>query len=189
MDVRVGHTPSRQDLASVLDESVGPTEIPGIGAGTVDDGVEQLLELAGIDPAGEQRDDRGLPAQHVNKMQTSRVAILEALELLEEHDRPALPIAGSDQRQHRRDAAARGDGRIVPSPAGVRVDGELTDRSHHIDLVACRQVVACKGREDAPRKVLDPYPEHPGVGIGTDRISASDVFSAYRRSERDMLAR
>ena len=101
------------------------------------------------------------------------VAVLEVLELLEEHDRPGGPVAvdqrdgalrldlqrGRHDRQHRRDAAAGRDGAVVLGVGRVERGEEAAGRRHHVEHVADLQRAGGVPGERAAGQPLDADPQ------------------------------
>ncbi len=86
MHGRRRHPASLQHRASRLNHLIGPAEKPGIYRTGIDDPVEEGLDLGGVDATLEQRQAPALPAEDVNEMKAVGIAVLQTLELLEEHD-------------------------------------------------------------------------------------------------------
>ena len=136
----------------------------------------------------------------MQELEAGRVAVLEVLELLEEHHRarrpvaveerdPALRFGGQDRRhdrQHRRDAGAGGDHRVVLGVRRVELGGEPTGRGHHLEHVAGLHRLQRVRRERTVGNLLDPDPQR-SADWRADRVVASHLVVGRAPLQREVL--
>ena len=81
-----------------------------------------------------------------------------------------------------------GDGGIVVLRLGIRGDGELAHRGHHVEHVAGPQLFHRPGGEGATAESLDAHAKPRRVGVGADRVGAAHVVAIDHGPQRDVLA-
>ena len=101
----------------------GPHRYHSSTVSTGSEQVEDRREPLGVEPAVEELDVLGLTGQHVDQVEAAREAVLEVLELLEEHDRARAPVA-EEQRHARPGSSSRAlvsseSTGVMPEPAAM----------------------------------------------------------------------
>ena len=131
------------------------------------------------------------------------MAVLEVGELLEEHHRRRGAVAvderdgaarldlehGRHDREHRRDAAARGEGAVVLGVGRVERGEEAAGRGHDVDHVADAQRARRVAGERAAREPLDADAQPPARRRRADRVVAAHLLAVDDRAHREVLAR
>ena len=93
-----------------------------------------------------------------------------------------------DDRQDRRDAAARGERDVVALRRLVERDVEVPHRRHDVERVAGLQLLVRPRREHAARRALDRDPQLVVLHGRADRVRATHVLSVDDRAQRQVLA-
>ncbi len=131
-----------------------------------------------------------------------RIAVLEVLELLEEHHGPAGAVGvdqrdpavglalqrGRDDREDRGDAGPRRDRAVVLGVRRVELGVEPPRRRHHLELVTDLQASDREAGEVAAGQHLDADPQLAVAGGRADRVAAPDVVACHRGPDREVLA-
>ena len=191
-----------QQLPATDHHLVRAAEEPRVDVGDRDERGQDPLEPVAVEPTAEQLDVGGLAGQHVDQVESAGVAVLEVLELLQEHDRlrravavqqrePALglvPQRGGEERDHGRDPAAGGDRHVVLAVRRVERGGEPAGRRHHLELVADLQRLGDELGERSAAEPLHRDPQPALAGRRADRVVAPHVVTDQRRPDRHVLA-
>ncbi len=157
----------------------------------VEPAAEQLLALVGVDPAVVQVDILLLAAEHEDQVQALQVAVFQVFELLAEQRAGAGAVAvqqgdaavelglqgGLDDRQDRRDAAARRHGQVIAMACRVEFDAEVPGGRHHFQGVSGFQLFVGKRRETSAGDTFDGNAQFTVVDPCADRIGAAYFFA------------
>jgi hypothetical protein len=163
------HAGGEQRRLGLVVDAVRPqTKAWSIDAGSTSVG-EELADLLPADPAAVERQVGRLLREHVVQRQPRQVAVLQVLELLEEHRRAELAVAvdqgearaglggehGLHDREDRRDAAAAGDAEVVALGLRVERHEEAALGRHHLDRVARPSATRGSRSRSAARHLAD----------------------------------
>ncbi len=164
-----GHAGREQRLLDLVDHRGRPAHERLVDRRGRDQRGQELLHLGGIDAAVEEIDVLLLAREHVVEAEARQVAVLQVLERLVEHHARLAAVAvdqreararlarerRADQRQHRRDAAARGERDVVLVVVRRQRREESPLGRHHVDRVAGLQRFVDPDREATARHFLD----------------------------------
>ena len=202
MDGFFCHAKAPEGLSRHHHHLVRTAQVPVIHRGVPQKPVVDRPNLVLVNPAGEQRHVRALPAEQMEKLESAPVAILQPFQLLEEHDAVGCAVAKQqrpigkwltlqrcrDQRYHRCDAGSNRDGHSPTRTRGIDIDGEITDRRHHVEHIAGLEISGCVGAEGPSGESLDTHTQLVRVGVGADRIRPADVLVSDEGSDGYMLS-
>ena len=155
MDVMVVGTVGEQHLAGDVGHRERAAQEPLVDVVREDQVIQDAPEPVGVETAGEDLDVEGFLVEHVDELEPVRVAVLQVLEVLQEHDveggavdvdqdraAPGFDLqGGAEDGQHRRDARAGRDGSVPLALTGVQGGGEAAGRRHDVQHVARPEVV------------------------------------------------
>ena len=161
--------------------------------------VEDPGQPVAVEAAGEQLDVLLLAGQHVDQPEPVREAVLQVVQVVEEHHRAVGPVRvdqhhlgarlaledrGHD-RDHRRDARAGRDRDVRLGGRRVERGGEPAGRRHHVELVTDVQRVDDALAEGTAGQLLHADPEQAGARRRADREAAALAVVA---ADRQVLA-
>ncbi|MCY1344698.1 hypothetical protein D9M69_307400 [compost metagenome] len=200
------HASVAQCRLGLVDHRRRPADEGRIDVVHRDQGLEEGGDAAVVKPAVQQVYLLRLARQHVVQREARQVLVLQVFQRLGKDDAVDIAVAvdqreaaarlglqrGADQRQHRRDAAARRKGDIVARCRRIQRHVEAAVRRHHVDHLAGRDGVVEMGRK---QPVLDQLHRHAQFALcvivlhrRADRIRAPQVLAVDRCLQRQELA-
>ncbi|MNP07572.1 hypothetical protein D3C76_996010 [compost metagenome] len=202
MDALRWHALGLEAVAHGLGHFLRAADEGGVEGLDVEPAAEQLLALLGVDPAVVQVDVLLLAAEHEDQVQALQVAVLQVFQLLAEQRAGAGAVAvqqgdaavgfgfqgGLDDRQDRRDPAARGHGQVVAVASRVEFDAEMPGRRHHFQGVPGLELFVGKRRKASTDHTLDRDTQFTVVDPGADRIGAAYFFAVQSGAHHQVLA-
>ena len=193
---------SRRSARASCDHPERPAQVPlvdGRPAAPARRAARRAAPRPGAPPAAHRL---GLAREDVDELQPARVPVLQVLELLDEHDRVGAAVAvdhraaaagllredGRDDRDDRRDPAARGDERVVARWRRVELRPEAAGGRHHVEQVADPQPVRDVRGERPPGRWRTPTASSPLRRGRADRVRAPHLLAVLLAHDRHVLA-
>jgi hypothetical protein len=202
MDAFVRHAFGFQAVAHGFGHLLRAADERGVEGFDVDPAREQLLAFLGVDPTVVQVDILLFAAEHEDQVQTLQVAVFQVFELFAKQRAGAGTVAvqqrdaamrfglqgGLDDRQDRRDAAARRDREVVAMASRVEVDMKVPGWWHHLQAVPGLQLLIGERRETSTRHTLDGDTQFAVVDPGADRVGPAYFFAVHLSAHHQVLA-
>jgi hypothetical protein len=196
------HAGGEQRRLGLVVDAVRAADEGMVDRGRIDQRAEKLADLLPADPPAMERQVGRFLGEHEVQRQARQVAVLQVLELLEEHGRAELAVAvderearpglGGEHRLHDRedgrDAAAAGDAEVVALGIGRQRHEEAALRRHHLDDVAGLQGFVDPGREPSARHPADADAQLAVGDAGANRVGAALVAAADGVAQGQVLA-
>ena len=202
MDVIARDAGRGQGRDHLIDHGIGAAHESLVDALGGNQRVEELRALRAVDPAIEELDFLMLAGKDMKQREAIQVPVLQVFQRLEEHRGVARAVAVDQgeaapwlareqrprMREHGCDAAAGGEGDVVPG--AFRVDGgeETALGRKHVDEGPRPQPLDGETREAPARHVLDCHAQLAIVEAGADGIGAAHFLAVEDRAQGDELA-